>query len=72
MARPSASPGSRSVRGKLRTLPLVIPERAHAETSFGFLIAIEQGADFVVELDETSSSAASSQGTGRASSRRVA
>ncbi|HPC27887.1 MAG TPA: hypothetical protein PKX17_04085 [Candidatus Methanomethylicus sp.] len=30
----------------------VIPERAHAETSFGFLIALEQGADFVVELDD--------------------
>jgi hypothetical protein len=30
----------------------VIPERAHAETSFGFLIAYEEGADFIVELDD--------------------
>ena len=30
----------------------VIPERAHAETSFGFLIAYEQGADYIVELDD--------------------
>lgn len=30
----------------------VIPERAHAETSFGFLIAYEEGAEFIVELDD--------------------
>jgi len=30
----------------------VIPERAHAETSFGFLVALEEGADFIVELDD--------------------
>lgn len=30
----------------------VIPERAHAETSFGFLIAYEEGADYVIELDD--------------------
>ena len=30
----------------------VIPERAHAETSFGFLVAFEQGADYVIELDD--------------------
>ncbi|MDI9644454.1 MAG: hypothetical protein QFX35_04450 [Candidatus Verstraetearchaeota archaeon] len=30
----------------------VIPKRAHAETSFGFLVAFEEGADFIVELDD--------------------
>lgn len=30
----------------------VIPERAHAETSFGFLIAYEENADFIIELDD--------------------
>lgn len=30
----------------------VIPERAHAETSFGFLVAYEEDADFVIELDD--------------------
>jgi hypothetical protein len=30
----------------------VIPERAHAETSFGFLVAYEEGADFIIELDD--------------------
>ncbi|MCS7097520.1 MAG: hypothetical protein NZ922_00840 [Candidatus Methanomethyliaceae archaeon] len=30
----------------------VIPERAHAETSFGFLIAYEEDADFIIELDD--------------------
>lgn len=30
----------------------VIPERAHAETSFGFLVAFEEGADFLIELDD--------------------
>jgi hypothetical protein len=30
----------------------LIPERAHAETSFGFLVAYEEGADFIVELDD--------------------
>ncbi|MBC7120980.1 MAG: hypothetical protein H5T33_05310 [Candidatus Methanosuratus sp.] len=30
----------------------VIPERAHAETSFGFLVAYEEGAEFIVELDD--------------------
>jgi hypothetical protein len=30
----------------------VIPQRCHAETSFGFLVALEELADFVVELDD--------------------
>ncbi len=30
----------------------VIPERCHAETSFGFLVAYEENADVVVELDD--------------------
>lgn len=30
----------------------VIPERCHAETSFGFLAAYEEGADVVIELDD--------------------
>jgi len=30
----------------------VIPERCHAETSFGFLVAYEEGADVVIELDD--------------------
>lgn len=30
----------------------VIPQRAHAETSFGFLVAYEEGADFIIELDD--------------------
>jgi hypothetical protein len=30
----------------------LIPERAHAETSFGFLVCYEEGADFIVELDD--------------------
>ncbi|MEM3573660.1 MAG: hypothetical protein QXJ62_05475 [Nitrososphaeria archaeon] len=30
----------------------VIPERCHAETSFGFLVAYEEGADVIVELDD--------------------
>ncbi len=30
----------------------VLPERAHAETSFGFLVAFEEGADFIIELDD--------------------
>ncbi len=30
----------------------VIPERCHAETSFGFLVAYEENADLVLELDD--------------------
>lgn len=30
----------------------VIPERCHAETSFGFIVAYEEGADVVIELDD--------------------
>jgi hypothetical protein len=30
----------------------VIPERCHAETSFGFLAALEQGADAIIEIDD--------------------
>jgi len=30
----------------------IIPERCHAETSFGFLIAYEEDADVVIELDD--------------------
>jgi hypothetical protein len=30
----------------------VIPERCHAETSFGFLIAYEEGADVIIEVDD--------------------
>jgi hypothetical protein len=30
----------------------VIPERCHAETSFGFLVAYEENPDFVIELDD--------------------
>jgi hypothetical protein len=30
----------------------LIPEKAHAETSFGFLVAYEEGASFLVELDD--------------------
>jgi len=30
----------------------LIPERAHAETSFGFLVAYEEGAGYIVELDD--------------------
>jgi hypothetical protein len=30
----------------------VIPERCHAETSFGFLVAYEERPDFVIELDD--------------------
>lgn len=29
-----------------------IPERCHAETSFGFIVAYEEGADVVIELDD--------------------
>jgi hypothetical protein len=32
--------------------PTVIPERCHAETSFGFLVAFEQGAEIIIELDD--------------------
>jgi hypothetical protein len=30
----------------------IIPEKCHAETSFGFLIAYEEGADVILELDD--------------------
>lgn len=30
----------------------VIPERCHAETSFGFLVAYEEDADVIIELDD--------------------
>ena len=30
----------------------VIPKRCHAETSFGFVLAYEEGADVVIELDD--------------------
>jgi len=30
----------------------LIPERSHAETSYGFLLAYEAGADYVIELDD--------------------
>jgi hypothetical protein len=30
----------------------IIPEKCHAETSFGFLIAWEEGADVILELDD--------------------
>ena len=30
----------------------IVPEKAHAETSFGFLVALEEGADFIIELDD--------------------
>jgi hypothetical protein len=30
----------------------VIPEKCHAETSFGFLVAYEEGADVIIELDD--------------------
>lgn len=30
----------------------LIPERAHAEDSFGFLVAYEEGAGYIVELDD--------------------
>ena len=30
----------------------IIPERCHAETSFGFLVAYEEDADVVLELDD--------------------
>lgn len=30
----------------------LIPQRAHAETSFGFLVAYEEGAGYIVELDD--------------------
>jgi len=30
----------------------VVPERCHAETSFGFLVAYEENADLVLELDD--------------------
>ncbi len=30
----------------------VIPERCHAETSFGFMVAYEEGADVIIELDD--------------------
>jgi len=30
----------------------VIPERCHAETSFGFLVAYEEEPDFIIELDD--------------------
>lgn len=30
----------------------VIPERCHAETSFGFLVAYEENPDMIVEIDD--------------------
>lgn len=30
----------------------VVPERCHAETSFGFMVAYEEGADVIIELDD--------------------
>jgi len=30
----------------------IIPEKCHAETSFGFLVAYEEGADVILELDD--------------------
>ncbi|MDT7888663.1 MAG: hypothetical protein RQ885_06770 [Desulfurococcales archaeon] len=30
----------------------LIPERSHAETSYGFLLAYEAGADYVIEIDD--------------------
>lgn len=30
----------------------LVPERAHAETSYGFLVAYEGGADVIIELDD--------------------
>lgn len=30
----------------------VVPERCHAETSFGFMVAYEEGADAIIELDD--------------------
>jgi len=30
----------------------VIPEKCHAETSFGFIVAFEEGADVIIELDD--------------------
>jgi len=32
--------------------PSVIPERCHAETSFGFLVAWEESADVIIEIDD--------------------
>jgi len=37
---------------KYKTYLSVIPRRCHAETSFGFLIAYEEGAEVVIELDD--------------------
>lgn len=30
----------------------LIPERSHAETSYGFLLAYEAGADYIIEIDD--------------------
>ncbi|MEZ0289842.1 MAG: hypothetical protein ABWJ42_01985 [Sulfolobales archaeon] len=30
----------------------LIPERSHAETSFGFLVSFEEDADYIIELDD--------------------
>jgi len=35
-----------------RNLLSVVPERCHAETSFGFLVAYEEKADIIVEIDD--------------------
>lgn len=35
-----------------QSLQSVIPDRCHAETSFGFLVALENGADVIVEIDD--------------------
>jgi hypothetical protein len=32
--------------------PTVIPARCHAETSFGFLVAYEQGGEIIIEIDD--------------------
>src|SRR5438093_2338158 len=37
---------------KYERVASVIPTRCHAENSFGFLTALEEGADFVIELDD--------------------
>jgi len=37
---------------KWQSLQSVIPDRCHAETSFGFLVAFENGADVIVEIDD--------------------
>ena len=38
--------------GKHEHMAKVIPDRCHAETSFGFLLALENGFDIVIELDD--------------------